>query len=349
MGSKGFGAAARRWAAACALTILPAVLSTPAAAATTPYTVSPVAGSLSAYRVSDVYVAGVSSGGYMAGQLQVAYSSRFKGTAVFGAGPYYCAQNNVNQALYACMSNIWPDYLGTLEYDASLWSSYGWVDPVANLSGRPVWVYHGDQDTTVAGSVSADGSTFWSDFGANTTSVSGAGAGHAWVTPYGPNSCGVTTSPYLNNCGTDPEHDLLAKLYGSVNAANTGPLGGSLIQFDQNLYATSGSAASLSMGASGFAYVPRSCAGGQSCRLLVALHGCKQGYDAIGTTFVDRANLDQYADTNNTIVLYPQATASGVNPDGCWDWWGYLGATNYPIHGGAQIETIMNEVAALGG
>ena len=28
---------------------------------------------------------------------------------------------------------------------------------------------------------------------------------------------------------------------------------------------------------------------------------------------------------------------------------GYLGATNYPIHGGAQIETIMNEVRALGG
>ena len=37
------------------------------------------------------------------------------------------------------------------------------------------------------------------------------------------------------------------------------------------------------------------------------------------------------------------------NPYGCWDWWAYLGATNYPIQGGAQIETIMNMVNALGG
>lgn len=49
------------------------------------------------------------------------------------------------------------------------------------------------------------------------------------------------------------------------------------------------------------------------------------------------------------IVLYPQATPSGVNPNGCWDWWGYLNATNYPIHGGYQVETIMNMISALGG
>jgi hypothetical protein len=28
--------------------------------------------------------------------------------AVFGAGPYYCAQNNVAQALYGCGDNIYP-------------------------------------------------------------------------------------------------------------------------------------------------------------------------------------------------------------------------------------------------
>lgn len=70
---------------------------------------------------------------------------------------------------------------------------------------------------------------------------------------------------------------------------------------------------------------------------------------AVGTAFVDRANLNQYADTNNTIVLYPQAIATGANPNGCWDWWGYLGATNYPIKGGAQVETIMNMVRRLDG
>ena len=341
----------RRWAAIWALTLFAAVVvpSTEASASGGPYTVSPVAGSLAGYQISGVYVAGVSSGGYMAGQLQVAYSSRIRGTAVFGAGPYYCAQNNAAQAMYGCAADTYPDHLGTLEADAALWSAYGWIDPIENLSGVPAWVYHGSQDTVIASSVSSDGARFWSDFGAHVTSVTGSGAGHAWVSPYGTNSCGTTGTPFLDNCGTDPEHDLLTALLGSVSPANTGPLTGTLTRFDQNDYAVGGSAAALDMSGAGFAYVPRSCGAGSACRLLIALHGCEQGYDAVGTTFVDRANLDQYADTNAMIVLYPQAATGATNPYGCWDWWGYLGATNYPIHGGAQIESIMNMVSALGG
>lgn len=63
--------------------------------------------------------------------------------------------------------------------------------------------------------------------------------------------------------------------------------------------------------------MPASCPAGQTCRLMVALHGCQQ-HDAIGIQFIDDTNLDQYADTN-MIVLYPQATAA--NPNGCWAWW----------------------------
>jgi poly(3-hydroxybutyrate) depolymerase len=104
------------------------------------------------------------------------------------------------------------------------------------------------------------------------------------------------------------------------------------------------------MGATGYAYVPPACASGTSCRLMVALHGCLQGAGSIGTTFVTKAHLNEYGDTNNMIVLYPQAIAkSGSNPNGCWDWWGYLNAGNYDTHGGAQIEAIMKMVHALGG
>ncbi|MEU5941727.1 PHB depolymerase family esterase [Micromonospora sp. NPDC047548] len=134
-----------------------------------------------------------------------------------------------------------------------------------------------------------------------------------------------------------------------MNAPNTGPLGGTLTRFSQSTHAVNGWAPGLSMDDNGFAYVPSSCAAGQPCRLLVALHGCLQGYGKVGAAFVDRANLNQYADTNNLIVLYPQASTIASNPNGCWDWWGYLGATNYPIKGGAQVETIMNMVRRLGG
>ncbi len=338
------------WSPAVLLAVLAALLtpSTTARAATL-YTVPPVAGSLAGYDISGVYVAGISSGADMAGQLQVAYSSRIDGLAAFGDAPYYCAQNNAVQALDGCADNTTPTALSVLEADASLWTANGWIDPVSKLSGRPMYVFHGGADTAVKASVSDDAVRFFQHFGASVSYDSGSAAGHAWVTPYGPGACGVSASPYLNDCGTDPENAMLAKLLGSVAAPNAGPLTGKLVEFDQNAYATGGVAAALSMDGHGFAYVPASCSAGGSCRLMVALHGCEQGYSAVGTAFVDRANLDQYADTNHMIVLYPQATASAVNPLGCWDWWGYLGATNYPIHGGAQLETIMNMVRKLGG
>ncbi|GAA1639851.1 PHB depolymerase family esterase [Catellatospora bangladeshensis] len=319
------------------------------AAAATPYTVPPTPGTLQTYNISAVYVAGVSSGAYMAEQLHVAYSGRIKGAALFAGGPYYCAQYNAARALNACGDNLWSTQLAGLQSYTSLWSGYGWIDPPSQLSGDPVYVFHGNNDGTVKKSVTDDLVRYYQHFGASVSYNSGTSAGHAWVSPYGSGGCTVTASPFVNDCGIDPQQAMFTKLYGSVSARNTGPLTGTLVRFDQNTFAVNGLAAGLSMGGYGFAYVPSSCASGQSCRLLVALHGCSQGYNAVGTAFVDRANLNQYADTNRTVVLYPQATASGVNPYGCWDWWGYLGYTNYPIKGGLQLESIMNMVRRLDG
>ncbi|WP_433538584.1 extracellular catalytic domain type 2 short-chain-length polyhydroxyalkanoate depolymerase [Micromonospora sp. CA-249363] len=337
--------------AATALTavlLLILTIAAPAHAAN-PSTRPPVSGSLGTYNVSGVYVAGVSSGGYMATQLHIAYSSRIRGAAVFAAGPYYCSQNTVAQALYGCGDNIYPTNVPALETYTRTWASYGWVDPVGNLSGDPVYVFHGNNDTAVKKSVTDDLVRYYQRFGASVQYDSGSAAGHSWVTPYGTLGCTATASPYLNDCGTDPQNALLRKLLGGVNAPNTGALGGTLVRFDQNTFAVNGWANGLSMDANGYAYVPSACAAGQSCRLLVALHGCVQGAGSVGTAFVDRANLNQYADTNNLIVLYPQAGTALSNPNGCWDWWGYLGATNFPIKGGAQLETIMNMVRRLDG
>ncbi len=313
------------------------------------HAVTPVPGSLTRYTISGVYAAGVSSGGYMATQLHVAYSGTFRGAAVFAAGPYYCAQGSLNQATLACMNDLADDQLPTLEQITRDWSAQGRIDPVANLAGDPVYVFHGTNDSTVKASVTDDLVTFYRDFGASVTYVNSVGAGHAWISPRGPNPCATSYTPYINNCGIDPEGAFLRQLLGSVNPPNTGSLTGTLIQFSQHQYAPYGNAASVSMGASGFAYVPSACASGATCRLLVALHGCQQGYGTIGTQFVDTAYLNEYADTNQLIVLYPQAAVTwGSNPQGCWDWWGYLDS-DYATRTGAQVETIMRMVRALGG
>jgi poly(3-hydroxybutyrate) depolymerase len=307
------------------------------------------AATLGRYNISAVYDSGVSSGGFMADQLHVAYSGTIKGTGVFAGGPYHCAQGSLTTAELACMYNIQSRNLSSLEQTARTRSAQGTIDNVANLSGHRVYVFHGTADTTVSVGSSNDLVQFYKDFGANVTYDNTTPAAHSWVSPLGPNACGTSYTPYINNCGNDPERTMLTQLFGSVAAPAASP-SGSVVSFDQNAYAPGGSASAISMGATGYAYVPPACASGTSCRLMVALHGCLQGAGSIGTTFVTKAHLNEYGDTNNMIVLYPQATTTlGSNPQGCWDWWGYLNAGNYDTHGGAQITAIMNMVHALGG
>jgi hypothetical protein len=50
------------------------------------------------------------------------------------------------------------------------------------------------------------------------------------------------------------------------------------------------------------------------------------------------------------VVLYPQAAKSmfmPLNPQGCWDWWGYTGA-DYATRDGAQLVTVRRMLEALG-
>lgn len=312
----------------------------------------PVAGELQPYEISGVHSAGVSSGGYMATQLHVAYSGTFDGSAAFASGPNYCAQNNLNKALYACMDTMQDLQLDRLEQTTRDWSAQGLIDPVSNLSGDPVYVFSGSNDSTVKRPVADALSAYYQRFGARVLHNRSTAAGHAWISPLGSNSCTVTQNPWINNCGFDAERELLGHLLGPV-APPAATAGGSMIRFDQAKYAPGGSATAISMDQQGFVYVPRTCEDGASCTLVVALHGCKQGYSyqGFGSRFMDQAHLNEYADTNNLIVLYPQAVTTGTldNPNGCWNWWGYQGDSAYAHHGGKQIETIMAMVEALGG
>ena len=55
---------------------------------------------------AEVSVSGISSGGYMAVQLHVAYSNTFhKGIGVVAGGPFYCAEGSVLNAIGRCMAH----------------------------------------------------------------------------------------------------------------------------------------------------------------------------------------------------------------------------------------------------
>jgi hypothetical protein len=117
------------------------------------------------------------------------------------------------------------------------------------------------------------------------------------------------------------------------------------IEFDQTAFTSN-----VGMAATGWVYVPASCAGGTVCRLHVALHGCQQNYATIGDKFVRNTGYTRWADTNNIVVLFPQtkvdstshstsASGSLANSNGCWDWIGWYGS-NFAQKAGTQVAAI---------
>ena len=99
----------------------------------------------------------------MATQLQVAYSGTFDGASIIAAGPYDCGQGNVIDFATCDIGASLP----TLEQQAAAWSAEGLIDPVSNLAGKPVYVYHGTLDPVVNDLVSDSGVGFYRYFGAS--------------------------------------------------------------------------------------------------------------------------------------------------------------------------------------
>jgi poly(3-hydroxybutyrate) depolymerase len=293
-----------------------------------------------------VTVSGISSGGYMATQFQVAHGSLVKGAGVFAAGPWYCARGSLSRALGDCFDK--PESApgaAELVAEAKRAGAAGRIDDPKRLADDRVWVFRGSRDDKVAEPVVDALVEFYRAFvpPANVAHVTNVAAAHGVPTPKAGAECGVTASPYLNACDYDGVGEMLAFLYGPLQAAGKP---GATVAFDQAAYDPQGSLA-----AQGFLYVPAACGRGTPCRLHVAFHGCRQGAEFVGDAFVRGAGYDRWAETNRIVVLYPQAKKSlllPLNPQGCWDWWGYEDA-DYATRAGTQVSAIRAMVKAIAG
>jgi len=297
-----------------------------------------------------VTVSGVSSGGYMAVQLQVAYSARVTGVAVIAGGPYYCAQGSLFTALYNCMKpGQWtpvtsPTFLAS---EANALASAGAIDAVANLAHARAWLFAGSEDHTVYPAVVQALRDFYASYKASVTLVADKPAGHGMVTERYGNACGTTAPPFIVDCRYDAAGALLASILGPLRAP-AAQESGQLLRFDQARYAN-GDAHGIAMDETGYLYVPQHCRS-EHCRIHVAFHGCRQGAAEIGERYVREAGYNRWADTNELIVLYPQAinrySPLVFNPRGCWDWWGYTSA-NYHTKSGPQLGAVMKMIERL--
>lgn len=325
-----------------------------------PVSASDRAPALQAYGAVKPTIAGISSGGFMAVQMSVAYSQTFTGAAIFAGGPYYCSVGNLGMATTTCMQNnpaITQSGINLLETDTVLWANYGWIDSPSNLAKQKIYLYSGTNDTVVVQPVVTWLQNYYRQYisAGNVAYNNTSAAQHSWVT-WKPvtggtwsgsgsnpvvNACTFKGTPYINNCGNDPEHDLIKQLYGSV-AAHSTSASGTMVAFDQTAFVQNGATAANSIDATGYVYVPTYCAANSGCKAMVALHGCEQGYGTIGNAFITDSGLNEYADTNQLLIVYPQLIASNTipyNPEGCWDFWGYTGP-NYPLQSGVQPAMI---------
>jgi len=297
-----------------------------------------------------VTVSGISAGGDMAVQFHVAYSSLVHGAGVIAAGPYYCAEDSMRLALGRCMGGDEPIPTDELVGATSRLALEESIDPIANLADDRVWIFHGAADRTVAKSVVDALEVYYSLLvaPANIRRIEHPRAAHTFpVDSSAAGACGESASPFLGNCGVDGARELLQHLYGPLRPARQ-PASGELVEFDQRRYAEAGG--SESFDDRGWLFVPSQCrsTGRKSCRLHVVFHGCRQGRSFVGDRFVRQSGYLETAAANGVVVLFPQLEPSyqPLNPNGCWDWWGYEGDW-YAVKGGPQMLAVRTMVGDL--
>ncbi len=292
-------------------------------------------------------VSGLSSGGYMANQFHLAFSDKVTGAGIVAAGPYGCAQNSLAVALEHCFNkdSSAPDLAkatALLQQQAAA----GTIAPLSHLKDSPVFLLHGTADKTVHSKVSDALATQYQQLGAKVQYVNDKAFGHNFPTANQGAGCELSEAPYLGACGYDAAGALLKHLYPDLTA-KADKASGQLLTLPQQKLA--GDTAS-SLGETGYIYIPQSCAKGASCTLHISFHGCKQYAGAVGDAYAKGTGLNEWADSNNIVVLYPQTEKSAMapfNPNGCWDWWGYTDG-NYANQQGPQLKAVMALAKAIG-
>lgn len=332
-------------------------------------------------------VSGLSSGAFMTVQLHLAHSSTFVGAGIIAGGPFRCAESYraaaaiaedalTLNALYVCMNPLIPQAApnpARLVEVARDTAAQGLIDAVENLASQRVYIFSGTKDSVVDSSVVDTTRRFSEMLGVSPGAIhydNSVPAGHSIITDNPEdNPLGVNRPPYINQGGFMQSRVILEHIYGPLKPPAE-RLSGRIVRFDQTEFFDQDPRASMSEFA--YAYVPKAVEEGAPCRVHVALHGCKQGYNYVnfvngqpdlencppyGNRYFTTTGYNEMADANNLIILYPQAegtdNAISQNPEGCWDWWGYTAEDpqnpDYYSKQAIQIQAIHRMLQRLGG
>jgi poly(3-hydroxybutyrate) depolymerase len=330
---------------------------------------------------AQVSVSGISSGAFMANQLHIAHSNGIMGAGMVAGGLYGCAVDSVVEdgvyslaslAVGPCMSV--PTLLQPVDFYAQMTgelAAKGWIDPPSNLAHSRVYIFTGQADKVVNSKTVELAANLYRALGVPASQIKfrdqdlpGAGAGHSWVTQDFGNACNANATPFINDCRYDQAGEVLQAIYGPLQppAAHAA---GRIVVFDQTEFAPDKAAAANGLLDRGYLFVPKACepGAGQLCRLHVVLHGCLQSAEVLGDEFYTKIGVNEWADTNRIIVLYPQAHATDIselasqnflslfntNLQGCWNWWGYAGDKQFMTKRGVQLGVIWSMMQRVTG
>ncbi len=333
-------------------------------------------------RLPSITVSGISSGAFMALQMQIVHSKDIQGAVIMAGGPAACALDRADLAVKVCMKNpqqiLEEGPIGKRHFDLMVENTLelsrstllvdgktlpGNIDDLKHLTGKNISLYHGSDDTVIKSEMMNLTKTYLQklnpDVSLRATQL--PGTAHTWPTLEDGNPCLNQESPFIGKCSLDFAKEIFANFYTNLKEKSQKSREELLAHLHEITIATPPFSFSemFSRMASGtfifggpsistkaYLYVPESCSSG-SCPIHVAFHGCQMSSERIGKTFVEKSGLIEWADTNQTVVYFPQVRDDNPkNPYGCWDWWGYTGAF-YATRDGPQIKELWREVLAI--
>jgi len=233
----------------------------------------------------------------------------------------------------------------------------GKIDDPSNLRHTPVILFNGRNDNMVYKKVMVETHAQLSEFidEDKITTNFQTTAGHVWSIDHGRCRCGQC--PYgafenldccqVNNCAYDLSGDFMRATYGKsvqprVVASST------LYWINQWEYWTAGRPENSTVMEWMIAYVPKSCeASPSSCKLHVNYHGCVTPTWRGRILWTQSIDLNEYAESNGMVVLYPQAQGSERSGEGCWNWEAYGDDANFDTREGKQLGMVARITANL--
>jgi len=300
------------------------------------------------YGETEYTVSGLSSGAAMAVQYHVIHSSVVKGAGIIAGSPYDCASLKITDALHACGKE--PNLISIPDLIAATTSAHeaGSIDATSHLAQAKVWLYSGTKDSVVVPGIMQEVETYYQNYiksSINIKTVFNIASEHAFITDNYGSACDHLGSPFINNCDFDAAGELLSFLLGSLKP-RVAAISANIGKLSQLSYIPSGGPDAAAMADDAYVYTPNGCQGRNGCRVHVAFHGCDQTVPQVGDAFYAHTGYNEWAESNNIIVLYPQAKITTADPKACWDWWGFTGS-NYATKSAVQVETIFAMVDHL--